>query len=76
MSSACFNSTHRFTIDTNCNFLLPALDLLPGRRCCCGTHVIVPHTHISMPEGYYKVASIDSPEAAALIAHHPELKTW
>ncbi len=76
MSNKCEGTTHRFTVETNCNFLLPALDLIPGRRCVCGETVILPLTNIALPEGYYRVGKIDSPQAARFAKLHPAFQTW
>ena len=76
MSNLCELYHHTWTLNSDKNHLTPGLDLHPGRRCSCGTHVIIDSDPLNTPGDSFAIAKIDSLEAAAWAVQFPALKTW
>ena len=76
MQLVCKHDSHVWPVETHCRHLVPSLDLIPGRRCQCGTHVIIDNDPRNDPGDIFVVVSIDSIDAAAWAAAHPAGQTW
>ncbi len=76
MSTKCQHLNHVWTVESRTHYLAPNLDLCPGRRCKCGSHVITHALVRTTPPKLYLVAKIDSPAAELFAQANPALKTW
>ncbi len=76
MNSLCKDPSHTWTVETKSHILTPALDLIPGRRCTCGSQIILTPPGDCFLPGILLVAPIDSPAAKRLADLYPALKTW
>lgn len=75
-SPLCQLFHHTWTLDSDNNHLTPCLDLVPGRRCRCGSHVIIASDPLNTPGASLAIAGIDTIDAAAWAVQFPALKTW
>ncbi len=76
MPILCSANKHVWTIATLTHCLAPYHDLIPGTRCSCGTHVILPRPRPGCHDSCFFVAHLDSAQVARVVALHPEFKTW
>lgn len=76
MRISCTTASHTWLLQSSGRSLTPALDLVPGRRCLCGTHVIIDPDPRNLAGDSFAVARIDSIAADAWAAANPALVTW
>ncbi len=76
MKLQCTDDSHLWPVETRTHCLTPTLDLIPGRRCVCGTHVIIDPDPSWVPPDALHVADIESIVARAWASVNPTLVTW
>lgn len=76
MPPYCDHGNHVWTLETRSHVLAPELDLPPGRRCLCGSHVVIDPDPRHVPGDSFHVAKIGSIAEQAWSELNPALVSW
>lgn len=76
MPTLCAKASHIWTVEASTTTLMPALDLVPGRRCRCGCFVILDADTPATPGVLFPIAKINSLAAEHWARRNPALVTW